>query len=45
MIIDYDHNKDLTEEQRLASLKRSIQTALDEIENRLGAIESKENNR
>jgi hypothetical protein len=31
MIIDYDHNPNITEEQRLQSLKESVQMALNEL--------------
>lgn len=37
MLIDYDHSRNITEEQRLASLKRSVQMALDSIHNIIGA--------
>lgn len=31
MILDYDHNPNISEEKRLQSLKESVQRALDEI--------------
>jgi nucleoside-triphosphatase THEP1 len=31
MILDYDHNPNITEEKRLQSLKESVQRALDEL--------------
>lgn len=33
MILDYDHNPNITEEKRLQSLKESVQRALDELQN------------
>lgn len=35
MIIDYDHNPNVTDEQRLQSLKESVQMALNEIDAKL----------
>jgi len=31
MVIDYDHNPNITEEQRVQSLKESVQMALNEM--------------
>lgn len=39
MIIDYDHRSDISEEQRLSSLKNSVQRALDEIAQSLTSIQ------
>ena len=41
MIIEYDRNKSLTEEQRLQSLIDSIQRALDELTIRIDQLEKK----
>ena len=41
MIIEYDRNKSLTEEQRLQSLIDSIQRALDELTTRIEMIDKK----
>ena len=35
MIVDYDHNPRISDEQRLASLRDSMQIALNEIYNQL----------
>lgn len=40
MIIDYDHNPNITEEQRLQSLKESVQMALDEIASNISKASS-----
>lgn len=39
MLIDYDHRRNIHEEERLASLKRSVQQALDEIYEAIGTSE------
>lgn len=39
MIIDYDHRRNITEEDRLASLKRSVQLAFNEIYEVIGTSE------
>lgn len=39
MIIDYDHNPNITEEQRLQSLKESVQRMGDELTDRLERLE------
>lgn len=37
MIIDYDHNPNITEERRLQSLKESVQMALNDVESKESA--------
>lgn len=41
MIIDYDHNPKLTYDQKLQSLKESVQMALNEIKDEQTEIERK----
>ena len=38
MIIDYDHNPNVTDEQMLQSLKESVQMALNEIDAELDEL-------
>ena len=41
MIIDYDHNPALTEDQKLQSLKESVQMAYDELIDNIEALKKR----
>ena len=41
MIIDYDHNPALTEDQKLQSLKESVQMAYDELIDSIEALKKR----
>lgn len=41
MILDYNHNQNLTVDQKLQSLIESMQMALDELRNEITALEKR----